>query len=346
VRLKNLLRSVEEGLLARGMDHAEAGKYLQAALDLFDDEQFWQHQGDGLALFMAADDFHSYRLPYAVDERVTIAGSYDVRPLLPLFTANGRYYILALSQHDVRLFEATRYTIHQLDLPQGTPQSIEEALHEDRAEPLEIHSGALRGSAHAGEYHGQSAAGEENRNRIERYLNLVAAGLQKFLGEQQTPLVLAGVEYLPPLYRKVSNYAAILEESITGNPDGLSAQELQQKAWPIVERHFRLQLDNVIEQYQQLAAAGQGSDKLEEVAAAAAYGRVDTLIIATNVQVWGTFKAETGKVVRHTDEQRQEDDLALLDFAAAQTLQNSGMVYTLPEEEMPTDSPILALFRY
>jgi hypothetical protein len=36
----------------------------------------------------------------------------------------------------------------------------------------------------------------------------------------------------------------------------------------------------------------------------------------------------------------------LLDFAAAQTLLNSGTVYALQAEEMPSDSTIAALFRY
>jgi len=346
VRLKNLLRTVEQSLVEKGMDHAEAGQYLEAAQALLDNDDFWQQQGDGLALFMALNDFHSYRLPFPVDELVTITGSFYIMPLLRLFTDNGHYYILALSQHDVRLFEATRYSINQLDLPEGTPQSIGEALREDRAEPLEIHSGALRGSAHAGEYHGQSGAGEEHRNRKERYLNLVDKGLQKYLNNQRAPLVLAGVEYLLPLYRKVSDYAAILDEGITGNPELLSPQELQEKAWPVVQRHFHQEIENLLEQYQQFVASGQASDKLEEIVAAASYGRVETLMVAMNAQVWGTFDAETGKVVQHAEEQKQENDFALLDFAAAQTLQNSGMVYTLPAEEMPTDSPILALFRY
>jgi hypothetical protein len=44
-----------------------------------------------------------------------------------------------------------------------------------------------------------------------------------------------------------------------------------------------------------------------------------------------------------TDEPGAND---LLDFAAAQTLLNSGTVYALQPEEMPRDSTIAALFRY
>ena len=54
VRCKNLLRQAEERLLAGGLRPLQAQELLEPVQQLFADFDFWQHQNDGLALFLAA----------------------------------------------------------------------------------------------------------------------------------------------------------------------------------------------------------------------------------------------------------------------------------------------------
>jgi len=351
IRFKNLLREAELSLLDRGMGPRDVSALLQPVQSLLDEAYFWQHQRDGLSVFIAPDDFHFYHLPFRVEELLIIARSYYVKPVLPLFTNNGHYYILAISQDEVRLFEGTRHSVGQIDLPEGTPESLDEALQfDDPEKQLQFHSGTSRstaqGGTRAGMFHGQGPGDEEGKDRIERYLNLVDAGLKSIFREKQTPLILAGVDYLLPIYHKISEYANIMEEGITGSPEHLRPEELQEQAWPIVEPYFRQEMEKVVEQYQQLAVTNKTTDNIEEIVAAAFYGRVDKLLLAVDTQIWGIFDPETGKVVHYQTGQSQEDDLALLDFAAMQTLQKDGSMYVLPQEEMPTDSPVAAVLRY
>lgn len=137
-----------------------------------------------------------------------------------------------------------------------------------------------------------------------------------------------------------------MKDGITGNPEHLRPEELQEQAWTIVEPYFRQEMEKTVEQYQQLAITLNATDKIEEVVAASFYGRVDKLLLAIDTQIWGKFNPEIGKVLHYQAEQSQDDDLALLDFAAIQTLQKDGSVYVLPPEEMPSDSPIAAVLRY
>lgn len=347
IRLKNLLRDAEQHFLNSGMGPREVSALLQPAQALLNDSYFWWHQYDGLAVFMTADDFHYYRLPFCVEELLIIAPSYYVKPVLPLFTNNGHYYILAISQNAIRLFEGTRHSIGQIDLPDGIPTNLNEALQLDEPEKqLQMHTGTSPGRAGTGMFHGQGSGAEEKEAGIERYLNLVDSGLKEIFGEQQTPLVLAGVDYLLPIYRRVSDYAHIMPEGITGSPEHLLPEALQEQAWPIVEPYFRQETEKFMAQYQQYAGTDKVTDNLQEIVAAAVNGRVDRLVLAVDTQVWGTFNRDTGKVVYYQEEQRQEDHLPLLDFAAMQTLQNGGTVFALPQNEMPTKSAIAAVFRY
>jgi hypothetical protein len=351
IRFKNLLREAERQFLDSGIKPREVSALLQSAQALLDDSFFWRHQRDGLAVFIAPDDFHYYHLPFRVEELLVIARSYYVKPILPLFTNNGHYYILAISQDEVRLFEGTRHTVGQIDLPEGIPQNLDEALAADDPEKqLQVRTGTSpstsEGGMRAGMFHGHGPGDEEQKARIERYLNLVDAGLKEILRDQRAPLVLAGVDYLLPIYRQVSEYATLMEDGISGSPEELRPEELQKQAWPIVESYFRQEMEKVIEEYQQLANTEKATDQLEVIVAAAFYGRVDKLILAVGTQMWGIFNRDTGKVVHYQEGQSKEDDLPLLDFAAMQTLHNGGSVYTLEPGEMPTDSPVIAVFRY
>lgn len=347
IRLKNLLRDAEQQLLNSGMGPREVRALLRPAQALINDHYFWQHQNDGLAIFIAADDFHCYRLPFYVKELLIVAQSYYVKPILPLFTNNGHYYILAISQNEVRLFEGTRHSVSQIDLPTTIPKSLDEALNLDEPhKQLQMHTGSAQGGVSTGMFHGQGAGVEEKEAEIEHYLSLVDDGLKKIFLEQQAPLVLAGVAYLLPIYRKVSEYPRIMPEGITGSPEHLRAEELQTLGWPIVEAHFRQEMEQTVAQYQQHASTDLASDDIEAIVMAAVNGRVEKLVLAMDTQVWGQFNHDTGEFVYYQEGHPREDHLPLLDFAAMQTLKNGGAVFALLQTEMPTNSAIAAIFRY
>jgi hypothetical protein len=347
IRFKNLLRDAEQQLLSTGMGPREVNELLKPAKALLIDPSFWMHQHEGLAVFMNSEDFHSYRLPFKVEEQLIIARSYYIKPVLPLFTNNGHYYILAISQNEVRLFEGTRHSVGQIDLPEGTPESLEEALNwDDPQKSLQFQTGTAQGGRRDSMFHGQGPGDEEQKVWIEQYLNLVDSGLKEIFSQQQAPLVLAGVDYLQPIYRKVSEYANIMPEGITGSPEQMRPEELQEQAWSIVEVHFRQEMQKALGQYQQLAATEKAKDDIEEIVSASFNGRVDKLILSVDAQVWGSFNPDTGKVVVDAAGQSNPDNFALVDYAAMKTLQNGGTVFALSQDEMPSDSPIAAVFRY
>jgi hypothetical protein len=94
---------------------------------------------DGLALFLAPHLSRSYRLPLAFEELAVVAGRFHVKPLLPLFTDDGRFDVLALSQNAVRMLECTRHSARQLEL-EGVPPNLAEALkYDDPEKQLQYH---------------------------------------------------------------------------------------------------------------------------------------------------------------------------------------------------------------
>jgi hypothetical protein len=351
IRYKNLLRDAEQRLAAEGWKPRELEAFMRPARELQDNAEFWRHQREGLAVYLAEDDFHEYRLPLMLDEQLIIAQSYYVKPILPLFTNNGRYFILAVSQNDVRLFEATRHSLGLIELPDDVPTSLDEALRlDDPEKQLQFHTGTapavVNAGLRAGMFHGHDQREEERKERIERYLNVLDKGIRTILPDQKAPLVLAGVDYLLPIYRSVSEYPNIVEGGIIGNPEFVRPEELQAQAWPIVEPYFARELEEVFDEYGHLSNTNRATDHLQEIVAAAHFGRIDKLVLAADANVWGKFDEATGMIVHQQAQQSIEDDLPLLDYAAMQTLDKGGAVYALSQSEMPENALALAVLRY
>ncbi|MBC7076734.1 MAG: hypothetical protein H5T92_00240 [Synergistales bacterium] len=230
IRFKNLLGQAEEGLRALGLRSPQARELLEPARKLLVDSAFWWHQSDGLAVFAAANLFRFYRLPLDFAELVVVGERCHVKPLLPLFMGDGHFFVLALSQNQIRLLEGTRYSVDEIDL-EGVPTSLVEALGEDREKQLQFHTrtGASGTGRRAAGFHGHDPA-DEAKDRILRYFRQVNDGLSQVLKDERAPLVLAGVDYLLPLYREANTYPHLSEQGITGNPEALTPAELHGRA--------------------------------------------------------------------------------------------------------------------
>ena len=350
IRLKNLLREAEQRLVESRIRPAEVRELLAPAAALLDDADFWQHQSNGLALFIAEGLFRYYRVPLSFEELAVVTGRFHLKPLLALFNEDGQYYILALSQGQVRLLECTRYGVTEIPLADTSiPTSIREALrYDDPEEQLQFRSGAISSMPYGGGRGGVVFHGQESANRVKddlrRYFLQVDSGVRELIGEGGSPLLLAGVDYLLPIYAEVSKYANLMGQGITGNPEQLRAEELQERAWPIMEPHFQKAQETAATKYKEMLSKGLASHDIKEIIAAAEQGRVDSLFVAMGVEVWGTVSPETGKVQVHQESQTGDEDL--LDLAALHTLFNSGVVFVVPPEKVPDEEPLAAVFRY
>jgi hypothetical protein len=348
IRLKNLIREAENRLIEAGMRGEEAKKLLQpvAELDTYD---FWQHQNDGLAIFVAPDWLRYYCLPLSFEETVVVSNHFHLKPVLPLFMWSDRFYILALSQQQIRLLQGTRDRISEIDLADVIPELAEVLRFEEPERQVPSHTGtpgaaiSRRVSGGATVFHGHGAGDDyDEKENLRLYFRQVDEALQPFLSQDHAPLILAGVEYLLPIYREVSTFSNLIEAGILGNPQMLTAEELHTQAWAIVEPYVLQERQDAIAQYHQLARTEKTASNIHTIVPAATQGRVEQLFVKINLQQWGTFDSDTQTVVLHSDAEPGDEEL--LDFATIQTILNDGVVYAI--DTLPEEPPLAAVFRY
>lgn len=342
IRLKNLLGEAEDTLLQAGMDKQAVQQMLAPGFNLIENYDFWQHQSHGLALFFTPEELRTYRLPLDFEPLVVVGDHFHLKPLLPLYSSDRYFYILALSQNQVRLFQSTRYRTSEVNL-EGVPASLEEALqYDDPEEQLQYHTGGGQGSTPT--YHGQGVGTTEDKEAIHRFLAKVSKGLQPYLNQETAPLVLASVEYLQPIFQEVSDYAQVMHRGVNGNPENRRPEALREAAWNIVAEQLAQSHHEALEQFHTLQGLGKASDRLTELLTAACRGQVDVLFTTANAHCWGQFDAPSGEMQQHDSPQATDQDL--LDLAAVQTFLQGGEVYLLDADDMPTDAPAAAVYRY
>ena len=341
IRLKNELQQVEAALEAAEMRKADIEALLQPARALLSDDGFWEHQDEGLAVFIADDELQQYRLAGAPEAGHWIGEHYHLTPMLAAGRPDGRYYLLSLSQNQVRLYVGNRGTLKPVEV-KGMPESLAEALpFDEREKQLQHHTSSSNPGAKGrdGSFHGQGTPNDEDKAAIQRFLHRVDAAVQNKLAGGQAPLLIAGVEYLHPMYVQANSYPHLMEDGLRGNLEHASLQDLHEQSWPLVEPQFARQAADTAERYANLSGGDQTAATLERILPAAYGGQVEALLVRRGAQAWGRYDLDANRVV---DEGEQE----LVNYAIRQTLANSGQVYVLDEGDMPADTPLAAILRY
>jgi len=218
-------------------------------------------------------------------------------------------------------------------LPDGLPEK-----------QLQFHTGTPSGTGNrSAVFHGHETS-NETKNRIRQWFRIIDKHIRDLLPDGLSPLVLAGVDTLFPLYREVNTYPHLMEEGISGNPEGMSPEELNRKAWTIVEPVFKKDRETALDRYRQLAGTGQTTNDIGEAILAAHHGRIEVLFVAVGAQLWGRFDSEQNKVDVHDIPEPGDGDL--LDLTAIQTLIKGGRVYAVSPGEVPDQAYLAAVLRY
>jgi len=355
-RFKNLIREAQRMLLEWGVDQRDVDPIMAPAWDLLNNADA-AFQREGLAVFIAAapNTMRYYNVNIPLDEKVIVADRFYVKSLMPALISEGRFYVLTLSQNQVHFLEAAGHDLRQIEVP-GLPANMDEALqltNEGRNDGVKAVGASGRPDApgtqtgiggQSGSFAGHGAGEEDKKEYIQQYCHLIDSALQPILKDKDNPLVLVAVDYQHPIYKQANTYKHLTEEGIIGNPTGYTAQDILQKAHEIVDPLFRRDQQVDKDRYQELFHKNQASNQLDDILQAAYMGRIDSLFVPLDTELWGTYDFNTHKLAVHDTQQPGDSDL--LDLAATQTILNGGNVYAVPRPDMPDDSVIAAVYRY
>jgi hypothetical protein len=348
IRLKNLLDEAENRLTARGLRRTEADLLLAPALKLLNSGEFWQHRGEGLALYLTKGFMRAIDLPYQPEERLTVGSSFRIRPLLSLLDGGERFTVVTISLAGARVFAGDRQGLverRELGLPQGVKEVMAETDYQQMSNAAPANPTAGHGALHGKHGFGQSPE-ELRKVELIEYLRRLDAALLLHLSGRSEPVVIAGDPQVSGHFHRMSKLSNLHEEAVVVNAEAFDAAALHERVLPLVEPLFGRARQAAVEHLRALHGSGDARAlaRVPEIVKAARYARVDTLFLPETGEVWGRFHdADDEVVVRAAPD---GGDIDLLDLAAVDTMRNGGTVFTLSREDLPLGAQAAAILRY
>ncbi len=339
--LKNQISQAEKLLTAQGRRSPEVKDLLAPARRLHEDDSYWADVSDGLAVFVAPGLLQAYRVPLALDNQVVAANHFHIKPLLPLLTGEGRFYVLVLRPTGLRLLEGTPDTVREIDLQKLPINVVEAFAYGDEPPRREPVATGTRPSRPPAFFETAGLAGNKTREEKLEYLHRVDHALRELLRQDETPLVPAGTAEVLELYRQANSYRHTIAEGVECHPDQLSPEQLNQRAGELVRRHVHETHDRAAAMYHQLGGTGRTANDLADIVAMTAQGRVQYLFVDRRQERWGTFDPTTQQVSIHDHEEPGDEDL--LNVAAVHTLAHKGTVYAVEPTDLPDRSSAAAI---
>lgn len=345
--LKNQLKEASHQLAIWEMKEDAINEYLKPIAVLLEDDAFWRKQSDGLAIFYDGNEVLTYSIPKVFKEYTYVNTHLYLKPMADLVHGSGRHFIMALSLGDVQFYEATQNTITEVKIEDLVPQTLVEAVGGDFEDKhLQRRSGQGEKGGAEGMYHGHGeGADTEKKEEARKFFREIDKGIMKMLHDEDAPLVIACVDYLFPIYKEVNSYKYLEEKHVIGNYEHEDILALKERAWDIVKDEFEEAKEKAKEQVNALLNNGKASTNLEDIVPSAITGRAEILFIKENEEVWGKYLKEENKI--DIEDVRRVGDTGLLNKAAVETINHGGIVYLVPEDEMPVKNTIVnAVYRY
>lgn len=367
LRFKNLVRDAAERLTAEGMRDTDAEQFLEPFHQIRDDDTFWRDTADGLAVFLSRDGLRTMRLAIQLPEQLVVGDRFYLRPLAAAqLKTDNRFYALALGKRGVRLFAGDRGSIDEMDLP-DVPKSIEESAKYDVATKLmhpapyaasRKHTG--KGSAGGGAFPGHGQELEYESDQLTAFVRQVEAGVDRAIGRNlDRPFVLIGPERVIAEYRTISRFPVEATGNFKLGAETYSPQMVHEWALSALDPYFEQQTLRELTRVTDSEGTELVTRDAEEIASAAAVGRVKALFFDDGVGPFGTFDREAMEARAVCEAQprllRERGDAAgprdgdcgwdLIDLALAETVLHDGEIHVFQGEDAPIHGAV-ALLRY
>lgn len=342
IRFKNLVKKIEESLKLE-YSKRDIETILEPLYTLAEDNEFWLHSYDGIAILMVDDKCVIYKLQRKVEEMALVSDSFYIKPLIRKFQSSDGYQLLGLNRKEFKLFEGNRYILDEIELPADIPRTIKDVLGDEYTESYL--KAASYGGGDRAMFHGHGSKKDEIQIDIERFFRSVdRIVLDRYSKPSKLPLMLVALPEYHTVFKNLSHNPYLMEEGIKVDFDSLSLAKLRDKAWEQIESVYLNKTKKLIDRFENARAQFLGSDDLAQIARAALENRVETILVEDNRIIPGKINPDTNMI----EEGNLENPLVgdVLDDLAEMVFKSKGEVVVLPKERMPSATGAAAIYRY
>lgn len=272
------------------------------------------HKSTSSIVFVGNENFAGFLfVPFNVTDNVIVARSLHLKPILEWLTLDDSFYLVTLSSKKCRLLKGDSFNLIELD-------SVEFDDHEDLTR-------------------------EKRKLKTIKLIQSAEANFHHVLKNDSYPIILGGVLELHQYYLQANRDPDVIGEKIIGNLDKASYSILHQECLAILDEMRTNRKNQTVSKIKEQKAYGRVLENLHEIALAAIQGKVKSLVVADDVNIWGTINKSTGDINSFTKKNLSLPEDDVLDDLAEVVLARGGEVVLCKQREIPFSREAVALLR-
>jgi len=313
MRMAGLVFSALERMIPSTTD-AERAPFLAPLLAVMGDRHLLARLPENIGIFRTHHAFRILGLPVSVQDECFIADTFHVKPVLEWLQSDREFVLIGLGSGRASLFLGSMHTFRKIDgfdsdllLDDVSPPRLYQAWREETAEWLSERLAPLL----------------DGKNR-DLYI-VGESSLVRDLSDSM-PWLEFSSELVGSRFRHEAPYLHCLELRRLLALRSKNALEMTLLDCELPENRTRVKKN------------------LFEIATAVAKQRVQKLIVASGVHIFGRLDPHSGRLQVHSSEGGHEDD-DVLDDLAQMVIAQGGEVMVAPIEEIPKHRPVLAILK-
>ncbi len=316
--------------LAQVENSAERAALEKSFAGLTEWSGFWRYQSRTLVVHATTESIRSYRLPNRLDPVSFTGDRFYIKPMLRTAAFPQTAFVLALAEGSVRLIHIHADQPPEVVAVPDLPTDIESLLGKPER------SGYGPGS--------RPHNPDGQMTRIQQYARSVDHALRTTLTGRGIPLILAAAEPIASIYRATTTYPGLLAKGIDGNPQPRSESDLADAARKVLDGHYHDELVDLRELFEERRSQGRGLIDVSDVAKAATYGSIHTVLVNIDSVVPGTIDPDSGDVEFAATDNGQV--YGVVDEITRRALLSGSKVTAVRSEDMPGGADVAAILRY
>lgn len=271
---KNLVQQAEAELDGKYPRRLWEGT-IAALNRLLDDTELWMHTSEGLGVLAAGDRVESFDLERPAGPMVQIGGHFHLLPLYPLVDSMGQAYLMDISLDRFRSFHVNRDGLAEISLPEIKGSFTE--LFDDSDAQRHMNTGSAAGES--GGYHGYQHKDAQMSRDTTKYFRYLDDAFTKLYRRDGLPVILAGTEASQAEFRKLAKGTFYLAGGISQPLESLSFKAALELVNKILAPTLEKSMGSLRTQISNKRSEKKALSDLKEIAAAAAEGRVESLLV-------------------------------------------------------------------
>jgi hypothetical protein len=356
----------------------EIDRLLRPFRLLADDQRFWEHTRDGLAVLASDGMARVFVLQQPVQPLALMTNRFHLMPLLRIAAALERFQLLALTSREARVFEGTTWhgaagqhdaypTVERLD-PVSLPAAAgsvategrlvrDDVIDEEILQPHRVKLGKGPAGRAAGDVvHGGFRSKQDDiDNDTEIFLRHVDEVVLREVSQPSgLPVLLVAGSRLAATFRGLSKNPLLAAEFVAEDPHLLTPGDLAVAAADVFAEAREARIARELVAFEKARDHDHASGDPADIARAAVAGRVATLFVEADRFETAVVDRTTGAIAgngQSPPELSRSGGVAiemedLYGSVAETVLAKGGTIVALVRNAMPTETGLAAIYRY